>query len=111
MTEHKIYIAGPMSGYFEHNKTAFLTRERQLRNDGWPADSIFNPISSEASLLIQSGKVRNSKEAYRMCMALDCKFICEEATHMVMLKKWEHSKGAKAEWTLAMCLGLEIWYD
>lgn len=111
MTEKKIYIAGPMSGYFEHNKTAFINKELQLRNDGWPANNIFNPINHEASLMVQSGKVRDTQEAYRMCMAIDCEFICKEATHIVMLNGWEQSKGAMAEWTLANCLGLEIWYD
>lgn len=111
MSDRQIYIAGPMSGYHEHNRTAFINKELQLRNDGWPADSIFNPISHEASLMVQSGQVRDTKEAYRMCMALDCEFLCKHATHIVMLQGWEDSKGATAEWTLAKCLGLEIWYD
>jgi len=44
-------------------------------------------------------------------MAIDCDWICKHATHLYMLKGWENSKGAMAEWTLAKCLGLEIWYE
>lgn len=111
MSKRKIYIAGPMSGYHDHNKHSFITKELQLRADGWSDDEIFNPISHEASLMVQSGQVRDTQEAYRMCMALDCEFLCKDATHIVMLSGWENSKGAMAEWTLAKCLGLEIWYD
>ena len=110
MTKHKCYIAGPMSGIKDHNRKAFLDAEDFLRAID-SIESIFNPITSEASLLVQSGQVRDTKEAYRMCMALDCEWICKEATMLYMLKGWEYSKGAKAEHALAICLGLEIVYQ
>lgn len=111
MSKMKIYIAGPMSGIPNHNKEAFLEAEMRLLADGWTADQIFNPINHEASLMVQTGQVRDTQEAYRLCMAIDCEFLCKEATHIKMLQGWENSKGAMAEWTLAKCLGLEIWYD
>lgn len=111
MSKINIYIAGPMSGIPEYNKPAFLEAERMLREDtDLEIDDIFNPITSEASLMVQNGLVRDMQAAYRMCMAMDCKYICEEATMLYMLKGWENSKGAMAEWTLAKCLGLDIWY-
>jgi len=112
MSEIKIYIAGPMSGIPDYNKSAFLEAERFLREDtDLEIDDIFNPISSEASLMVQQGLVRNMQEAYRLCMAMDCEYICKEATMLYMLSGWEYSKGAMAEWTLAKCLDLEIWYE
>ncbi len=40
----------------------------------------------------------------------DLKWIVEDATHMAMLPGWENSKGARAEWALAVALGLKIFY-
>lgn len=110
MTKHKCYIAGPMSGMVQHNRQAFLKAEDFLRSIN-SIETIFNPISHEASLMVQTGQVRDTKEAYRMCMAIDCEWICKEATMLYMLKGWENSKGARAEHTLAVCLGLEILYQ
>lgn len=112
MADIRIYIAGPMSGIEDHNKPAFIEAERMLREDtDLEIDEIFNPISHEVSLMVQEGLVRDTQEAYRMCMAIDCDWICKHATHIYMLKGWENSKGAMAEWTLAKCLGLGIWYE
>ena len=111
-TTPHIYIAGPMSGIEDYNKPAFLKGEEDMvalfQGDG---AVIFNPIDSEASLMVQRGEVRDMQSAYRLCMAMDCKFICEQATHIYMLRDWENSKGAMAEWTLAKCLGLIILYE
>jgi hypothetical protein len=109
---YKVYIAGPMSGIPDHNKPAFIEAEIQVRSMLQGEDKeIFNPINHEASLMVQEGLVRDTQEAYRMCMAIDCDWICKHATHLYMLKGWENSKGAMAEWTLAKCLGLTIWYE
>lgn len=112
MAKIEIYIAGPMSGYPEHNKPAFIKGEHDMIALFQGEDKrIFNPINHEASLMVQQGLVRNSQEAYRMCMAIDCEYLCKHATHIYMLRGWEHSKGAMAEWTLAKCLGLQIIYE
>lgn len=110
-SEHKFYIAGPMSGIDEHNKPAFLAAEEYLLNIGVPGKNIFNPINHEASLMIQKSLVRDTQEAYRMCMKIDCDYICTTATALYMLTGWESSKGAKAEHALAVALGLEIFYQ
>ncbi|WHM52908.1 hypothetical protein [Sulfitobacter phage vB_SupP_AX] len=112
MSERKIYIAGPMSGIPDHNKPAFIKGEEDMISlfQG-EKFSIFNPINHEASLMVQTGQVRDTQEAYRMCMAIDCEYLCKEATDIYMLKGWENSKGAMAEWTLAKCLGLNIIYE
>ncbi|AWY09433.1 hypothetical protein vBRpoPV13_76 [Ruegeria phage vB_RpoP-V13] len=110
-SEHKFYIAGPMSGYEDHNAPAFYAAEESLVAMGTPSSQIFNPIRHEGSLMVQQGLVKDTQEAYRMCMAIDCNWICKEATAMYMLTGWERSPGAKAEHALAVCLGLEIFYQ
>lgn len=108
----KIYIAGPMSGIKDHNKPAFIHAERHLVDLLYgECKEIFNPINHEMSVLVQQGLVRDTQEAYRLCMATDCEWICKHATHMYMLRGWENSKGAMAEWTLAKCLDLTLWYE
>lgn len=103
-----IYIAGPMSGIENHNKDAFVDMHNVLEGENW--DNIFNPILSPASRLIQEGNI-TGQDAYRLCMALDLKFICEEADAIMMLIGWENSPGAKAEHATAVCLGLSIFYE
>lgn len=115
MSEHEttemFYIAGPMSGYEDHNKKAFLLGEAELIGSGIPEKNIFNPIRHEGSLMVQQGLIRDMQEAYRLCMAIDCEWICKHATSMYMLRGWEKSPGAKAEHALAVCLGLNIFYE
>lgn len=109
---YKIYIAGPMSGYEDNNRMAFIEAEQEVIATFIGEDKeIFNPINHEGSLMVQQGLVRDTQEAYRMCMAIDCEWICKHATHIYMLRGWENSKGAMAEWTLAKCLGLKIIYQ
>lgn len=104
-----IYIAGPMSGIREYNKYAFIAMQNLLEDEGrW--DKIFNPINSPASRLVQDGEV-SGQDAYRLCIALDMKFICEEADAIIMLNGWERSLGARAEHATAICLGLDIYYQ
>lgn len=115
MSEHdsteKFYIAGPMSGYVDHNAAAFYEGERALIAAGIPQKNIFNPIRHEGSLMVQQGLVKDTQEAYRMCMAIDCEWICKHATAMYMLRGWEKSRGATAEHALAICLGITIVYE
>lgn len=112
MAQYEIYIAGPMSGIEDHNKPAFIKGEQDItalmQGEHF---NIFNPIINETSLMVQEGKVRDTQEAYRMCMAINCAYLCEHATHIYMLEGWETSPGAKAEHALAVCLGLRILYQ
>lgn len=110
-SEEKFYIAGPMSGYPDHNAPAFYAAENILIGSGIPGRNIFNPIRHEGSLMVQQGLVKDTQEAYRMCMAIDCDWICKHATAMYMIRGWEKSRGATAEHALAICLGLNIIYQ
>lgn len=105
----KLYIAGPMSGKENLNEYEFNNAEELFRTY-YDFDDIFNPAKSPASRLVVDQNI-TGQEAYRLCMALDLKYICEEATHIYMLKGWENSPGAKAEHATAVCLGLKIMYE
>jgi len=107
MTKRKIYIAGPMSGIIDHNKPEFMKAASI-----WEARQfeVFNPITSPMSRLVQEGKL-SGQEAYRQCMRLDCEWICTEADAIYMLRGWQRSPGATAEHSLAVCLGLDIFYE
>lgn len=106
----KFYIAGPMSGYEDHNAPAFHAAQEHLEAMGVKRENIFNPIISEESLMVQQGLIEGP-EAYRICMRADLDWICDHATHIFMLEGWERSPGAKAEHALALCLNLVINYE
>lgn len=105
--QEKIYLAGPMSGIPDHNKAEFMKWEAKLKTTG---AEVFNPATSGASRLVQSG-ILTGQQAYRRCMALDLKYICEEATSIFMLRGWEKSPGSCAEHATATALGLNIHYE
>ena len=107
----KVYIAGPMSGYEDSNRAAFENAEQCFLDWDWAKENIFNPIDHEASLMVQKGLVKDTQEAYRMCLKIDLEWLCEHATHIYMLKGWEKSLGARAEHATAVALGLEIEYE
>lgn len=103
----KIYLAGPMSGIPHYNKPEFIKWEAKLKTTG---AEVFNPINSPASRLVQSG-ILTGQQAYRRCLAMDLKYICEEATSIFLMRGWEKSPGAQAEQATAVALGLNIHYE
>lgn len=104
--EH-IYLAGPMSGYPDHNRAEFMAWAEKLEGTG---AVVFNPINSPQSQAAQSG-VLGTEQAYRLCLKTDLTFICEKATTLFMLRGWERSLGARAEHATATALGLAIHYE
>lgn len=108
--ETMIYIAGPMSGIIDHNRHEFVSAEKMWLARGIPKDCIFNPIDHEYSKRVQAGEITGT-EAYRLCMKIDCDWICQHATMLYMLQGWERSYGARAEHALATALNLEIVYQ
>lgn len=107
MSLEKFYIAGPMSGYPDHNAPAFHKAQAHLESKGILRKNIFNPIISEESLLVQQGHLEGP-EAYRICMKADLMWICDHASHIYLLNGWENSPGATAEHALAKCLKLTM---
>jgi len=112
---NKIYIAGPMSSIKDFNFPAFFAAEHDLKRRGW---RVFNPARKDIEtygfeMFHGDGDVaavENKGFDKRRAFAWDCARICE--SHAIyMLDGWEYSTGARAEWTLALALGLTILYD
>lgn len=113
----KIYIAGPMQGYKDFNFPAFYEAAAVWRSRGW---EVFSPaerddevhgkdmaISAKGDIADANAKGFNLREA----LAADTQWIALHADAIFMLKGWERSTGAQAEWALARALSLEIFYQ
>lgn len=87
-----------MKGYPESNYPLFHYVTEELRNRGF---HVYNPA-----------EFKHNEEVFplRKAFAEYCKFICEEATAIVLLPGWEKSLGVSAELALAKNCKLEIYY-
>lgn len=118
MRNPTIYVAGPMRGYENWNYEAFDRQAKALEEVGW---KVINPGEMDREYsqeLVDTSPFDfdpnlnyHDQEFLRKVLARDMNFICNECTAIYMMKGWEKSKGAKAEWTLAKALGLDIFYE
>lgn len=91
----KVFISGPMTGYKNYNKEAFMEAERLLIEAGY---SVFNPAWLDIDILEWTSTD---------IMAIDMAALtCCDAIYQ--LQDWEDSKGARAEYTAAVWSGKEI---
>lgn len=107
-----IYIAGPMSGIFDHNRSAFNEAEEAFTEGGW---GVFNPAYNDIELFgsheaCDEAIKEDRQSALRIMLGSDLEFICNEADAIAMLPGWEKSLGARAEHATAVALGLQIIY-
>ena len=108
------YIAGPMRGLPEFNFPEFNYAADALRNGD---HHVFNPAERDLERGFDpegmSGNENLTELGFdlRDALAADTQFICLQATHLYMLRSWEKSSGARAEWALANALGLTIEYQ
>lgn len=112
----KVYLSGPMRGIPEFNFPAFKRKAEELRAAGWevfsPAEADISATGYDFSPEHPEGKETDEPGlTARECLARDCKYICEEATHMYMMRGWEKSTGAQAEWALARAIHLPVMYE
>jgi hypothetical protein len=112
----KIYLSGPMRGIPEFNFPAFKAKALALREEGWevfsPAEADIKAWGEDRSKDHPEGKETNDPGMTAAeCMARDCEFITTKATAMYMMKGWEKSTGAQAEWALARAIGLPVMYE
>ncbi|MEL9225993.1 DUF4406 domain-containing protein, partial [Escherichia coli] len=91
----KIYIAGPMTGYPDYNRTAFFSKAKELMEVG---HIVLNPALLPAGLC--------QSEYMDICLAM-----LRSANAVYLLKGWEESVGARAEHELAQKLGLNVIYE
>ncbi len=116
---HKVYVSGPMRGYPQFNFPAFFQAAAKLRGAGHtvfcPAERDTEQHGIESWKSNPEGDIELAASEYgfdlRAALASDCKWICETATAVFMLRGWEKSKGALAERALADALGHVIWYQ
>jgi hypothetical protein len=94
----KIYLAGPMTGYPDHNYPAFHAAASSLRAAG---HEVYNPAEIPWNGPGGTWPVRRAFASY-------AQFICLEACTIVLLPGWEESTGVGAELPLARLCGLDI---
>jgi hypothetical protein len=93
---HRLYLAGPMSGYPKHNYPLFNRVATRLRAMGY---HVFNPAENK-----DGGKLR-PRSFY---MRLDIPALIESDA-VVVLPGWEHSRGASLEVWLAIDLDMPVY--
>lgn len=115
----KIYLAGKMTNVPYFNFPAFNAAAYTLRRQG---HEVFNPaerdierhggvdISANNSAGSRELAVREHGFSIREALADDCEYLCKEADAIAMLPGWETGRGSRAEWHLALALGLKILY-
>jgi Domain of unknown function (DUF4406) len=114
---NRIYIAGPMAGIKDFNFPEFDRAAEDLRFNGW---EVFSPAERDKGeygddfLESERGDIDDVIGRgfdLRAALAADMEWIALNADAIFMLRGWENSKGAQAEWALAKALSLEIYYE
>lgn len=95
MNQRRIYIAGPMTGYADHNFPAFHEAAARLRAAGC---EVANPAENFG------GRTDLPRESYLRADVL----LLAQCDSIAMLPGWEKSRGARLEYLLAYELGLEV---
>lgn len=109
----KIYVSGAMNGQPYYNFPRFNAAAEALRLAGW---FVYNPAEHDIEVY---GSIFDSPTGdpkhipdfdLRAALRWDMKVItgCDA---IYMLKGWEYSSGAIAEWYLARALRLEFIYE
>jgi hypothetical protein len=122
----QIYIAGPMTGYEYFNFQEFDKWRDYYEALGY---NVFSPADHDRSLLNKTLEWMPTEEdsvgpwkswapeatqgklpTLRDMLGADLQWIAKTADSIHMMKGWENSRGANAEWALAKALDLEIRY-
>jgi len=93
----RIYIAGPMTGYPDHNFPAFCEAAKRFREAGW---EVVNPAENFG------GDTSLPREAYMRCNIA----AIAQCDAIAMLPGWQNSRGATLERDVAIECGLAL-YD
>lgn len=87
-----IYIAGPMTGYKDHNRTAFFTEAMRLAEHG---HVVLNPATLPEGL--------SQQQYISICIPM---LMCADVIYL--LEGWEDSAGARAEYAMALKLNIDV---
>lgn len=103
---NRLYIAGGMSGYPQHNFPSFFAAAEQLRAAGFEVE---NPADNDGPTLEEA--VRNAETrslgdwATYMRMDIPRLLVCDG---VAVLPNWSASRGAALEVQIAEALGMVI---
>lgn len=102
----RVYIAGPMTGYHEHNFPAFREAAETLRAHGW---DVISPAEMDEEDGYEPPKDGGeiSQETYIEFLLRDLNAIAG-CDGIVLLPGWYSSAGAKVEYAWANALKLEV---
>ncbi|EJY8954015.1 TPA: DUF4406 domain-containing protein [Escherichia coli] len=89
-----IYIAGPMTGYKDHNRTAFSMAATRLAA---AAHVVLNPATLPDGL--------SQQQYMSICIPM---LMCADVIYL--LDGWEESAGARAEYAMALKLNMPVSY-
>lgn len=96
----KLYLAGPMSGYPDHNFPAFNAEAARLRALGY---EVVNP----AELNLDVDHSQAQAVVWRACMRKDIHKLIE-CDGIAMMEGWQFSRGASLEYQIAAGLELRL---
>jgi nucleoside 2-deoxyribosyltransferase len=99
----KLYLAGPMRGYEDHNFPAFHMQAKLLRDAGY---EVFSPAEKGEEVALLKDPNQNDLAFRRLVFKLDTAYICDEADGVALMTDWQTSLGAQAENALALAIGL-----
>jgi hypothetical protein len=88
------YLAGPMTGYPEHNHPAFKLAAKLLRNRGY---TVWSPAEENDTHL-----------TFNVCMKKDLNAVVNLCRGIVLLNGWKRSLGANTETLSAYVCGKSI---
>jgi hypothetical protein len=91
----RVYIAGPMTGYVEHNFPAFHAAAARLREAGW------EPINPAENF---GGRTDLPRGSYIRADAV----LLAQCDAIAMLPGWQESRGAKQEYLFAHEVGMPV---
>lgn len=89
-----VYVAGPMTGYTDHNFPAFNKAADKLRSQGY---TVFNPADHG----VVEGATWEDYLRFDITKLIQCDTI-------YLLEGWENSKGAQLELLIAQKLNMKI---
>lgn len=100
----RVYIAGPMRGLPHFNFPAFTAAAAQWRMRGW---EVVSPAELDKEQDGFDGINYEKEPIVSVAMRRDIAAILT-CTAIAFLPGWEHSVGARIEYTVAKAIGLEL---
>ena len=97
-----------MTGEKDYGKKLFAQAAKDLGDAG---HEVYSPGEMDIKLGIDPSMAvygTSNNDIRKAALRRDCNYICSQADAIVMLPNWKESRGAIAEYHLAMAIGLEV---